>query len=200
MNKLLPMAFAMALLTACAVPVSNDRDERTVFVTKATFKSENMGGLAGADAKCQAEADDPAAIVPSGTYLPWLSDGHQSPDSRFTKSSSPYVLPDGTKIAENYVDLTDGSILHEINVDATGEPVLGAQRVWTDTLSDGKFVQAFVADAQKNSCNAWNGTTVYFAGVTIGVTFRKTGEWSSYREDACKYKGRQKYRLYCFQQ
>ena len=171
-----------------------------LIVTKATFKSENMGGLTGADAKCQAEADDPAAIVPSGTYLPWLSDGHESPDSRFTKSSNPYVLPDGTKIAENYSDLTDGSILHEINVDATGAPVPGLQRVWTDTMSDGKAVQPFVADAQTNSCNAWHGTTVYFAGVIVGVTLQKTGEWSSYRQDGCKYKGQQKYRLYCFQQ
>lgn len=199
MNKLLSITFSGLLILSITAP-SADSNEKTVFVTKSTFKSENMGGLTGADAKCQAEADDPEAIVPSGTYLPWLSDGHNSPDSRFTKSTSPYVLPDGTKIAENYSDLTDGSILHEINVDATGAPVLGHQRVWTDTLSDGKFVQPFVANAQKNSCNAWNGTTVFYAGVIVGVTFSKTGQWSSYREDACKFKGRQKYRLYCFQQ
>jgi hypothetical protein len=137
MNKLLTMAFAAALITACAAPVSNERNEKIVFVTKASFQSD-MGGLSGADTKCQKEADDPASIVPAGTYLPWLSDGTDSPDTRFTKSSHPYVLPDGTKIAENYADLTDGSILNAINVNATGAPVLGAQRFWTDTTTDGK--------------------------------------------------------------
>ena len=199
MNKLLTMAFAAALITACAAPVSNERNEKTVFVTKASFISD-MGGLAGADAKCQAEADDPASIVPAGTYLPWLSDGTDSPDTRFTKSSHPYVLPDGTKIAENYTDLTDGSILHAINVDATGAPVLGAQRFWTDTMTDGKAVQQFVANVKRNSCNAWNGTTVYLAIATTGITYRKTGEWSNYRPEFCKSIGQYKSRLACFQQ
>lgn len=199
MNRLISIAAAAMLLISFTAQ-SADTEEKSVFVTKATFKSENMGGLTGADAKCQAEADDPAAIVPSGTYLPWLSDGRESPDSRFTKSSGPYVLPDGTKIAEDYSDLTDGSILHEINVDATGVPVAGLQSVWTDTMSDGNFVQPFKENAQTNSCNAWNGTDVYYAGVIVGVTVKKTGEWSSYRQEGCKYRGKQKYRLYCFQQ
>jgi hypothetical protein len=199
MNKLLTMVFAAALITACAAPVSNERNEKAVFVTKASFISD-MGGLAGADAKCQAEADDPESIVPAGTYLPWLSDGTDSPDTRFTKSSHPYVLPDGTKIAENYTDLTDGSILHAINVDATGAPVLGAQRFWTDTMTDGKAVQQFVANVKRNSCNAWNGTTAYLAIATTGITYKKTGEWSNYRPEFCKNIGQQKNRLACFQQ
>ena len=199
MNKLLTMTFAAALITACAAPVSNERSEKTVFVTKASFLSD-MGGLAGADANCQAEADDPASIVPAGTYLPWLSDGIDSPDTRFTKSSHPYVLPDGTKIAENYTDLTDGSILHAVNVDATGAPVLGAQRFWTGTMTDGKAVQQFVANVKKNSCNAWNGTTVYRAIATIGITYKKTGEWTNYRQSLCNSLGTPKKRLTCFQQ
>jgi len=42
-----------------------------VFVSSVSFKG-NLGGLTGADAKCQAEADGPASIVPAGTYLAWL--------------------------------------------------------------------------------------------------------------------------------
>jgi hypothetical protein len=199
MNKLLTIAFAVALLTACAAPVSNERNEKTVFVTMASFPSD-MGGLAGADAKCQAEADDPESIVPAGTYLAWLSDGTDSPDTRFTKFSQPYVLPDGTKIAENYADLTDGSILHPINVDATGAPVLGAQRFWTGTMTDGKAVQQFVANVKRNSCNAWNGTTVYRAIATIGITYEKTGEWTNYRQALCNSQAQPERRLICFQQ
>jgi len=83
-----------------------------------------------------AEADDPASIVPSGTYMAGLSDGSDSPNTRFTKSSHPYILPDGTKIAENYIDLTDGSILVAINISATGQAV-GYQQIWTGTNADG---------------------------------------------------------------
>jgi hypothetical protein len=113
MNNLLIIASTAALLMAIAVSAA-DRNEKTVFVTKASFES-NMGGLNGADAKCQAEADDSESIVPSGTYMAWLSDGTDSPDTRFTKSFHPYVLPDGTKIADNYTDLTDGDIQNIIN-------------------------------------------------------------------------------------
>ena len=119
MNKLLTMVFAAALLTACAAPVSNERNEKIVFVTSTSF-SGNIGGVTGADAKCQIEADGQDSIVPTGTYFAWLSDGTQSPDTRFTKSSHPYVLADGTRIADDYADLTDGSILHPINVEASG--------------------------------------------------------------------------------
>ncbi len=82
MNKRLTMTIVAPLLMSIAV-LAADPNEKTVFVTKASFKS-NLGGLTGADDKCQAEADDPASIVPSGTYLAWLSDGTDSPDTRFT--------------------------------------------------------------------------------------------------------------------
>ena len=95
MNKLLTMISAVALLTAIA---GSAYAQKTVFVTSAQFNG-NLGGLTGADDKCQAEANGPASIVPSGTYLAWLSDGTDSPDTRFTKSAHPYMLPDGSKIA-----------------------------------------------------------------------------------------------------
>ena len=147
MNKLLTMISAVALLTAIAGSAHADQHEKTVFVTSAKFKG-SLGGLAGADDKCQAEADGRASIVPSGTYLAWLSDGTDSPDTRFTKSAHPYMLPDGTKIAENFTDLTDGSVLNKINSDPTGKP-LGLQLFWTGTKSDGTTSQNLV------TCHGW---------------------------------------------
>ena len=88
MNKLLTVISAAALLAVIAGPVFADHNQKTVFITSAKFKG-NLGGLTGADDKCQAEADGPASIVPSGIYLAWLSDGTDSPDIRFTKSSHP---------------------------------------------------------------------------------------------------------------
>jgi len=187
MNKLLAMISAAALLVAIAGPAYADQHEKTVFVTSATF-SGNLGGLTGADDKCQAEADGPASIVPSGTYLAWLSDGTDSPDTRFTKSAHPYILPNGTKIAEDFADLTNGSILHSIDIDTTGE-LVGTQKIWTGTNPDGTTAQSFM------TCGGWVDPYVNAKG-TVGNTMQTREMWSSYQYDRCK----RSHKLACFQQ
>ena len=189
MNKLLTMTFAAALLTAIAVPAA-DHNGKTIFVTGASFKSD-LGGLAGADAKCQTEADDPTSIVPSGTYLAWLSDGTDSPDTRFTKSSHPYLLPDGTKIAEDFTDLTDGSILHAINIDPTGKR-LGLQEFWTGTNADG------TTGPQSVTCTGWKANPLHYHHGMHGQTDQTTSSWSTMHSN---HRCRNSYaRLLCFQQ
>jgi hypothetical protein len=188
MNKLLTMISAAALLTAFAGPAYADQHERTVFVTSVSFKG-NLGGLTGADAKCQAEADGPASVVPSGTYLAWLSDGTDSPDTRFTRSSHPYLLPDGTKIAEDFADLTDGSILHPINIDSTGKP-LGLQVFWTGTNADGTAVQHLLR------CDDWTDPLPYSRG-KVGSTVQTSTLWSARAQRRC---GSGSHKLTCFQQ
>ncbi len=186
MNKLLAMISAAALLTAIAGPAYA---QKTVFVTSASFNG-NLGGLEGADDKCQAEADGPASIVPSGTYLAWLSDGFDSPDIRFTKSPHPYILPDGTKIAEDFTDLTDGSILHTINMDPTGKP-LGRSNLWTGTNPDG------TSSDYTLTCDGWTADPlINFKGLA-GDTTSSSTLWSHrYSQIICA----RRYRLICFQQ
>lgn len=187
MNKLSIMTAAAALLMAIAVPAA-DHDQKIVFVTSAAFDG-NLGGLSGADDKCQAEADGPASIVPSGIYWAWLSDGFDSPVTGFTRSSHTYMLLDGTKIAEDFTDLTDGSILHAINIDSTGKP-LGLQLFWTGTNPDGTTVQNFV------TCNGWTDPLREIHGVA-GSTVQTSTLWSAYSSQmTCGMS----LRLACFQQ
>ena len=189
MNKLLTMISAVALLTAIAGSAYADQHEKTVFVTSAKFTG-NLGGLAGADDKCQAEADGPASIVPSGTYLAWLSDGTDSPDTRFTKSAHPYMLLDGTKIAENYTDLTDGSILHAINIDRTGKS-LPFVRFWTGTNSDGTTV------GYQLTCDGWTADPLTKFHGMAGRTNLTSRIWST---RIARISCARIYRLVCFQQ
>ena len=188
MNKHLLMIFAVLLFTTIGVEAA-DPNEKTLFVTKAKFNS-NLGGLAGADAKCQEEADDPASIVPSGTYLAWLSDGSESPDTRFTKSSHPYVLPDGTKVAEGFTDLTDGSLLHAIDIDPTGKG-LGQKEFWTGTNADGTTAP------KSATCTGWNADPKSWNKGMHGRTNLTTSSWSTmHAAHDCS----DRIRLLCFQQ
>ena len=190
MNYPLVVVSTAALLLAMAVSAA-ERNEKTVFVTSDSFDS-NLGGLAGADAKCQAEADGPASIVPSGTFLAWLSDGTNSPNSRFTKSSHPYVLPNGTRIAENYTDLTDGSILNPINLGAHGKPI-GYQTFWTGTRADGSSARS---DESDGTCGGWAMAPPAGKYGMSGHTGKKTSAWTNYHGDGCISTRK----LACFQQ
>ena len=189
MNKLLTMTSAVALLVGIVGLAYADHNEKTVFVTSAGFKG-NLGGLTGADDKCQAEADGSASIVPSGTYLAWLSDGFDSPDIRFTKSAHPYMLPDGTKIAEDFADLTDGSILHAINIDPTGKR-LQLEYFWTGTKADGK-----TADYPQ-TCDGWMADPLTNFKGMAGQTNVASTMWSSrWSHAGCSFINR----LICVQQ
>ena len=75
-----------------------------VFVTSTEYGGI-IGGLTGADTICQQLAE---ASNLSGTYKAWLSDSTDSPSTRFVRSTGPYQLVDGTRIAANWTSLTDG--------------------------------------------------------------------------------------------
>jgi len=113
-------------------------DEKSVFVTSNTYTG-NMGGVSGADAICQMHAD--AAGLP-GQYQAWLSNSYlsvlnpYSPNEDFPHDQSPYVLVDGTPIAYGWSDLTDGEILHPIDMDENGDQG-AAPVVWTGTSNRG---------------------------------------------------------------
>ena len=188
MNNLVTITFTAALLMTIAVSAA-DSSEKTVFVTSDTYYS-NLGGLTGADEKCQMEADASVSIIPSGTYKAWLSDGTNSPDTRFTKSSHPYVLPDGTRIADDYKDLTDGDIQNIINIDSTGKTV-GPNYFWSSTDFDGTSEQYFV------TCEGWTWTkTSPVSHSMLGKTNQKSTLWTAFAREKC----RKHYRLACFQQ
>jgi hypothetical protein len=176
-----------ALLLAATIPASAGERVKTAFVTQGSYNG-NLGGLSGADRKCQAEADGAGSVVPSGIYRAWLSDGSEGPSTRFTKSFDPVVLPDGTRIADGFPDLTSGRIRHPIDIDPTGRRV-GLDYYWTGTNADGTPAPEFV------TCDGW--TAEAGAGGLAGSTTETDALWSAYRGGMpCNRTGR----LVCFQQ
>jgi hypothetical protein len=164
--------------------------ERRVFVTS-TRHTGNLGGLAGAHAICQALAD---AAGLGGRYQAWLGAGFNGPAGAMVHSTVPYVLVTGTKVAENWNDLTDGSLRHAIDRDERGQDiqpkpfVCKGGEVWSNATTAGG-VQNALAD-----CVGWTSTS---GSSSIGHLDRGDQRWT---EGECTSTCQSDLPLYCFEQ
>lgn len=107
-----------------------------MFVTSVS-QSGDMRGLAGADATCNSRAAI-AGLIPH--YQAWLCDGVDAPANRSVHAKNArYVRTDGVVIANNWDDLTDGSIASPINrtEDGTDVSTIAPLLPWTNVLRDG---------------------------------------------------------------
>jgi cysteine-rich repeat protein len=127
---------------------------KLVFASSELYNG-NLGGLMGADAKCQALAD---AANLGGTYMAWISTNMGSPSTRFTQSALPYITVTGVVIANDWADLIDGSLAAPIDVTETGGlvPVAtvgcqggGHQLAWSATTPAGAIGNAM------QTCQGW---------------------------------------------
>jgi hypothetical protein len=149
------------------------QSRRHVFVTSQAFVAGDLGGLPGADDICRRLA---VAAGLSSSYIAWLSDDTGSPMSRFPKNVGPYVLVDGTVVANNWGELTSGMLQHPIELNEMGGPPpprfgnVSPFAVWTDTSTSGALSQSGA------SCNNWSdpmGTEVL-----IGSSQSQDASWT----------------------
>ncbi len=137
------------------------RDALFAFVTSTTYQGAQVGGLAGADASCQALAV--LAGLP-GSYRAWLSDGVASPATRFAKSHLPYVLPAGmhglgVRVAESWVDLVDGTLEHALSVTEAGDMLVAGESCGAPSLLAWTHTGATAGPQEQNaSCGGWKFT------------------------------------------
>lgn len=176
---------------------------RRVFVTNSDYNG-NLGGLNGADAKCQTSASTAAL---GGAWKAWLSDSSNSPEApapprTFTKSTVPYKLVDETLIAHNWTDLITNKgggayyLTSAINMTENRGTMSSESpwAVWTNTLPSG----GRISSDSRRTCNDWNTSVRY--GSAIGVTSFTSFQWTdnsladNFR--VCSYS----YHLYCFEQ
>lgn len=157
-----------------------------VFVTSSKHRG-NLNGIAGADAICNQRAAE--AQLP-GFYKAWVSDDFEEPLSRFTRNDGPYVLTDGTRIADNWDDLVDGELLAPINVMENGHQAMGGDSyVWAGTDHAGTH---FYYD-----CEEWTSSSEESYG-RFGRSYMNNAEWSG--ELSSLLNCSNVMRLYCFQQ
>ncbi|MBI1888964.1 MAG: hypothetical protein HYS15_03500 [Candidatus Spechtbacteria bacterium] len=153
---------------------------KTVFITSRTY-SANLGGLTGADQKCQDRAN--AAGVP-GTFRAWLSDKTKDAVFRIKphNENSPFYRLDRKKIADSWAELTGGSLEEQININEfTKEASLyeeGAgvfsSLVWTATKTDGTLTNSGDSD-----CSQWStSASSEEKGPGLGDFMKKNSFWT----------------------
>lgn len=157
----------------------------------------DLGGLSAADAICNGFAS--AASLP-GTYKAWLSDSVNSPSTRFTHATIPYVLVNGTVVANSWSDLTDGSIAHKINLTEHGvDPNVacgGFCFVFTNTNNDGTPL------GTTSNCSDWTSTASADTSVCGTSEDDNPGSpgWTAFQGCSCNGFYDRPIRLYCFEQ
>jgi hypothetical protein len=168
---------------------------KTVFVTSTLYKGGQLGGLDGADAKCQARA---AAANLVGTYRAWLSDSTGSPASRFTQDVGPYVLVNGSIVANNWAGLTSNALRHALDItELGGAPPASTTMecsgplVWTDTDGSGNL------ENPGETCGDWSDTIGQNSAWGL-ATAQDT--WTSFCNGGSSAACSSLAPLYCFQQ
>lgn len=170
---------------AARTPLCADGSCKAVFVSHA-LAVQAIGSVASADARCQGLAE---AAGLGGVFRAWLSDDTTSPSVRFARATVPYRLVSGTQVANDYADLTDGSLDHPIDADVTGTTLADVPEVWTGTYTDGT--------SSGSSCGNWTNTTASTPYATVGVTNNGGAAWTEIYMQFCDRTGP---RLYCFEQ
>lgn len=171
-------------------PSSGDDDGcetpgRRVFITAGTY-SADLDGVDGADDACQAAAE---AVGLLGNWQAWISQFQNGVSDRFVESDVPYLLLDGSVVADNWMDLTDGQIQRAIDLDEHMVIAPKPRTVWTATQFSG-------APLDGSDCNGWTDDTE--GSASVGTSFAKitSGNWSVGGERQCTAPD---VHLYCFE-
>jgi hypothetical protein len=153
-----------------------------VFITGSEYRGGELEGLAGADAHCQEDAEDAGL---TGTWRAWLSDINL--DARDRIPDGQYQLVDGTVIADNKDDLTDGFLNAPISLNERGEEDVGF--VWTGTSPDGTGAE--------DNCDNWTND---LEEADFGFSDETGRRWTSYvaTGDAPTSCNQGDFKLYCF--
>jgi len=177
---------------------------RRAFVTNGTY-SGKLGGISGADALCQGEAD---ATGVGGTWKAWVGiqdDASTAPKNRFSKKYA-YRRMDGEWIAYGWDDLMSGP-RNGINVNVGGTNLGNGGKeywVWTNVSMDTTVPSTAGGGA---SCTGWtfDNTSGNRCGMVGLMERARNSTWlqAEFKRSSSCNKGYSacigKSRLYCFE-
>ncbi len=139
----------------------------SVFLLSGTHRGDDFGSVVAANAACEAEA---RVYGHTGSFRAWLSDSSNSPAADFTRRTTPYTLPSGTQIADDWTDLVDGTLDAPINETADGT-IVASSWAWTGTEPDGT--------PSAHNCNNWTNAFFSYWRGGVGFTHSVDSEWTA---------------------
>jgi hypothetical protein len=164
------------LLSITAAQLGAQSNTMSFFITSAgSGDGANLGGLAGADARCKQLADaSGVAGVAGKTWRAYLSakasGGQPAVNAKDRIGSGPWYNSKGVMVAQNVADLhsENNKLGKENSLTEKGTPVNGRgdtpnqHDILTGSLMDGTFSP----DTTDTTCNNWtsNGTGAAFVG------------------------------------
>ncbi|MEO1272389.1 MAG: DUF1554 domain-containing protein, partial [Myxococcota bacterium] len=167
----------------CVQTSGGSTSQGNAFVTDRTYTA-NLGGLTGADAICNSEAN--RAELP-GNYRALLSNSIHDAANRIEDRA--YTMVDGNTIASNRADLFDGNIDNSLAVNPQGNFLdTSNPQVWTGTFSDGTTIG-------DPPCDDWS-FNFFDSFTTYGDLYRNDDGWIAADFTECVEAS---YRLYCFE-
>jgi hypothetical protein len=165
---------------------------RIVFVTSQTYDGD-LGGLSGADDKCQTLALNAGLL---GTFKAWISGSSTSEEARdrMSRADVAYRRVDFVKVADGWPDLTDGTLDAPINVNESGNTVLSSLTAYTNTDADGSIHETG-RECGQDPGDQWNTNDMFQSG-GFGAVGATNNTWSWVSNNDCMNQRR----LYCVQQ
>jgi hypothetical protein len=217
---LLLVLLLLLLLSRCREEDGRPEEAKVVFVSGRLYdgnfgSGQRVLGHLEADLECQELAQ---AAGLAGVFRAWISgrvDDGEEPLAhgvidRFTQSPFPYKLVNGVRVADDWSDLTDGTLGHAIDVTERNTPVGSEARVWTNTRHDGRAwdnrTQCALGSGPDDptvwswSCGApsWTAGDCQFQSGKYGLATAASGAWTgtSSSNIGCD----NLFHLYCFEQ
>jgi Protein of unknown function (DUF1554) len=164
--------------------ISEPPGSKRLFATLGTYDGA-LGGLSGADKRCQVSAD---AAGLGGTWVAWLSDGVRRAPERITGDGPWYEVGTHRRIFNNRAQLS-GFPLSVITRNELGGP--GSTFYWTGTRVNSVL--------SPHHCDSWtnNGeNSLYLGTIGEGNATPPSARWTDTAEPGC----RGKYSLLCLEQ
>lgn len=177
---MLGIVSASAANKVVVIPLSKCRTaaSKVIFVTNGTWTG-NLGGLAGADSKCNAEAKSRGI---AGTFQALLGAPEGTPQHRSIHYPVPYVTESGTYLNSDYHDLfASGGVDNPVGS--------AAGSVWTGLASDGTY-------GSNLHCNSWTDGTLGSTALIGSASATGTSWYTNTVGISCNYFAH----LYCIEQ
>jgi len=158
-----------------------------VFISSEVYQGYALGGLYGADQRCQSLAAK-AGLERFLTFKAWLSTPTMSAADRLLHSRGRYVLVNGLVVAQNWDALTSGTLENPIMVDE--KSMTQDTLAWTGTLASGQPALG------SEFCEDWDDDSGLLKLGGVGLSASTDYTWTFFEHGGCG----SKIHLYCIEQ